>query len=405
MKKIILFSSVFAIIVNCSGPTKAGIEARANANSRMNAVNADLAAQQAKQQFEVGQLDSATATIESAINRYNEKGEYHLLHGRILLERHQLDQAYAALKNAVECNSQLAEPHYFLGILHQRWGEDAQAIKEYKKAMSLDTSHPQYLLAAAESHVALGEHEEAIALLNEASQEFQHHPTVSSLLGHIYLSKGKPNEAIAWLEDSRLLGNDNHENTTAIATAQFQAAKYADCLVTLARLEDQQKSLAPAFKRLRGKCLASTGRLVEGRDICLIVTRETPDEKGAWEDLGFIAWEMGDYERLAVCGEKITSLDSKASEGPLFSGIAAMHLGDLQGVEDAIISIESDNDVHNAHLVLTGYVKKSKNIAQKANTPNMDANSAEGANEPRAQELIKGSQPIASVDSNSPEVP
>ena len=78
MKKIILFSSVFAIMVNCSGPTKAGIEARANANSRMNAVNADLAAQQAKQQFEVGQLESATETIKSAINRYNKKGEYHL---------------------------------------------------------------------------------------------------------------------------------------------------------------------------------------------------------------------------------------------------------------------------------------------------------------------------------------
>ena len=33
----------------------------------MDVVNADLAAQQAKQQFEVGQLDTALGTIEAAI--------------------------------------------------------------------------------------------------------------------------------------------------------------------------------------------------------------------------------------------------------------------------------------------------------------------------------------------------
>ena len=143
MKNIALLLVVLVSCVSCNGPSKAGLEARANAHNRMDSVNADLAAQQAKQQFEVGQLETALDTVNAAIARFDTKGEYYLLRGRILLELHQLDTSYASLQHAVECNPELAEPHYFLGVLHQRWSEDAEALKEYTLAMELDASHPQ----------------------------------------------------------------------------------------------------------------------------------------------------------------------------------------------------------------------------------------------------------------------
>jgi hypothetical protein len=60
VKKCLVLAGFITIICSsCSGPTKAGKEARVNAHRRMDIVNADLAAQQAKQQFEVGQLDAA----------------------------------------------------------------------------------------------------------------------------------------------------------------------------------------------------------------------------------------------------------------------------------------------------------------------------------------------------------
>ena len=215
------------LFIGCGGPTKAGLEARAKAHERMDSVNADLAAQQAKQQFEVGQLDRAIETINAAIARYSANGHYHLLRGRILLEQHRLDAAFHALTEATVHTPDLAEPHYFLGVIHQRWGEDDKALESYKQAMNNDATHPQFLLATAETHVALQQHDEAIEMLTSANKEFQHHPSVASLMGHIHVVKGDYKTATIWFEDSYLLGNDNLETAKSLANAQFQAGNYA----------------------------------------------------------------------------------------------------------------------------------------------------------------------------------
>ncbi len=392
---------VLLLCVSCSGPTKAGKEARANAHQRMAIVNADLAAQQAKQQFEVGQLDSAKETISSAITRYSEKGDYHLLKGRILLEQHHLDAAFRALQKAVEYSPDLAEPHYFLGILHQRWAEDDKALAEYKIAMEKDSSHPQYLLAAAESYVALNQNGEAIALLVSASQEFQHHPSVASLLGHIYLREGEYGDASDWLENSRLLGNDDKETHSVLATAQFEAGRYGDCLSTLTNLEELHGTLQTAFVRLQGKCFAATGRLLRGRDICLKITHETPEDIGAWKDLGYISWQMGDYKRLGRCGEKIVQLDADVTEGNLFIGVSAIHSDNAALALETLSSLQSDNSIEGLDSLINIYAKNTKIGIETPITPNMQAKTVEGVGESFFKKLLRGSNPLASVHSDS----
>lgn len=405
MKRFAIIAGIILLCIGCGGPTKAGLEARANAHMRMDSVNADLAAQQAKQQFEVGQLDKAIETINAAIARYSANGHYHLLRGRILLEQHRLDAAFHALTEATIYTPELAEPHYFLGVLHQRWGEDDKALESYKLAMNNDSTHPQYLLATAETHVALQQYDEAIEMLTTSNKEFQHHPSVSSLLGQIYLSKGQPELATTWLEDSRLLGSHSAESLTALATTQFQSGKYADCLHSLALLEGEQQSLSPTFRRIKGKCLSVTGRQIEGRDICLLVTRETPEIAGAWIDLGYIAWKMGDYDRLGVCGSKITLLDPMLPEGALFEGISAMHAGNDFFATEKLLSLQSDNSVHGLDELLNMYARRAENRVETVNTPNMTLETAEGSIEPHDQELVKESQPVASVPSVFPEAP
>ena len=389
----------------CGGPTKAGLEARANAHKRMDSVNADLAAQQAKQQFEVGQLDKAIDTINAAIARYDENGNYHLLRGRILLEQHRLDAAFHALTNATVRASELAEPHYFLGVLHQRWGEDDKALEEYKLAMENDSTHPQYLLATAETHVALMQHDEAIKLLTSSNQEFQHHPSVSSLLGQIYLSKGQPDVAATWFEDSRLLGSDSVEESTSLATTQFQAGSYADCLHSLAILAPDQNTLSPTLKRMKGKCLSATGRHIEGRDICLKVTRETPDDAGAWVDLGYIAWKMEDYNRLGVCGLMVSQLAPSLPEGALFEGIAAIHDGNEILAKEKLALLQSHNNILGVDTLLKMYANYTKIGVETPFRLDMQVNTAESSNESHDQELVENNQPIVSVDSDSPDAP
>ncbi|MDP7005303.1 MAG: hypothetical protein QF718_03735 [Phycisphaerales bacterium] len=396
---------VLLFCTGCGGPTKAGLEARANAHKRMDSVNADLGAQQARQQFEVGQLDKAFDTINAAIARYDEKGNYHLLRGRILLEQHRLDAAFRALTKATVYASELAEPHYFLGVLHQRWGEDEKALEEYKLAMENDSTHPQYLLATAETHVALSQHEEAIELLTNSNQEFQHHPSVSSLLGQIYLSQGQPDVAAAWFEDSRLLGSDSVEVLASLATTQFQAGSYADCLHSLTMIALDQDTLSPTLNRMRGKCLVATGRHIEGRDICLKVTRETPDDAGAWIDLGYIAWKMEDYNRLSVCGLQVSQLAPSLPEGALFEGIAAIHSGNELLAKEKLAYLQSDNDILGVDELLKLYAKYTKIAAETPITPNVTAKKVEDGAEQHPEKLVEGSQPIVGVTHDSPLAP
>ena len=392
------------LLAGCSGPTKSGKIARVNAHQRMDAVNADLAAQQARQQFEVGQLAPAIETIEAAIARYEGNASYHLLRGRILVEQHRLDEAGRALTRSAELDPTIAEPHYFLGVLHQRWSEDEEAFACYKKAMECDATHPQYLLASAESLVALGKLDDAITLLQDAGKEFQHQPAVSALLGHIHLRNGNSVEAAKYLADSKLLGNDDVELLTLLASAQFNASEYTNCLFTLAQLEECE-GLSFAFQRLKGKCLSATGRHIQGRDICLQVTRQTPNDADAWIDLGYIAWEMGDYARVAACGRKISELKPAYMEGALFEGIVAMRQGDEVVGRRLLATAQSYNTVDGIDLLLQTYAKNAKLRMETPITQNMTANSTEGETE--QQPVGKGTepQPIVSVTQDSPDAP
>ncbi len=368
----------------------------------MDAVNADLAAQQAKQQFEVGQLDKAIVTINAAIGRYNENGEYHLLRGRILLELHRLDASFHSLTQATIHSPELAEPHYFLGVLHQRWGEDEKAILAYKQAMKNDSTHPQYLLATAETHVALQQFDEAIALLTTSNQEFQHHPSVSSLLGQIYLTSGQPEIAAKWFEDSRMLGSNSTEALTSLVAAQFQAGLYADCIQSLSLLEHEEEQLSTTMQRVRAKCLSATGQSIKGRDICLMVTRETPNDTGAWIDLGFISWEMGDYKRLGECGAKISKLDPSLPEAALFEGIAAIHEGNETLANQKLALLESDNTIHGIDELIQSYAKHTKIGSETPIHLDMPIKTADGMGEQHPTSAIREDHPLASADSDSP---
>ena len=115
----------------CGGPSKAGLEAREDAYSRIDLINTQIGYSQAQQAFETGQLRDSLELIEKTVERYPDAAEYHLLHGRVLLELHRLDESLAAFESAVERDEELADAHYFMGIVHQRWSEDEEAYEHY----------------------------------------------------------------------------------------------------------------------------------------------------------------------------------------------------------------------------------------------------------------------------------
>ncbi|MEE2912474.1 MAG: tetratricopeptide repeat protein [Planctomycetota bacterium] len=405
MKYSIAFLTI-VLFFGCAGSTKVGVEVRNDAHQRMDVVNANLAAQQARQQFEVGNLSTALSTIDAAIDRFETKPEYHLLRGRILLELHQLDAAHKSLAVASTLAPDLAAPNYFLGVLHQRWSDDKSAIDYYKSAMRNDPSHPQYFMAVAETYVAIGQFDRAIEFLLESGKEFQHQPSVPALIGQIYLLKGDPEKAMKHFSDSKLLGNDSPEILTSIATAEFDAGMYANCLMTLQQLEVMVEGLAPIYERMRGKSLFATGRIQRGRDVCLVVTRKTPQEVGAWIDLGYIAWHMGDYERLGHCGEQILQLEPKLEEGSLFLGIAALHAGNEELARASLSSLQSDNDYEDLNAALGSvFVQRVKTAVETTIRPNMTSKFAEGGSERRLEDAAEVGRPLARVAPQSNHSP
>ena len=403
----ILLVAVVVTSASCTGPSKTGQEARQRAYERMDLVNADLASQQARQQFEVGQLDAAVKTIDAAIARFTNKSEYHLLRGRILLEQHRLDGARMAFETAATLNPDSAETHYLLGVLHQRWSDDEAALRSYTTACENNPSHAQFFIAKAETLAALDRTDEAIALLT-GDHQFQHQAAVPALLGQIYLRRGNPEVAARYLSDSRSLGNDNPILFADLAMAEFNAGLYAECLMTLRELElNAKQGLTPLQQRIQGKCLVSTGRLVQGRDICLIITRKTPQDADAWVDLGFIAWKMGDYRRLLTCGEEISQLAPSRWEGPLFVGKGALEAGNaaLTATSFAQARALADDDELKEWIAAAADHASRKTAAVLEEAPNMVTDTAESAFEELIRGLAEGSLPMVTVPQDTPLQP
>ena len=406
MKHFFLLATMLCLI-SCGGPSKVGQLARKKAYERMNLVNADLASQQARQQFEVGQLDAAIATIDVAINRYPDKSEYHLLRGRILLEQHKLNDARSAFETSSSLNPGSAESHYLLGVLHQRCSDDEAALHSYAIASEKNPSHAQFFLAWIETLVALDRDREAIDLLL-GNHQFQHQASIPALLGQIYLRTGNPKSAAQYLADSRSLGNDDPILFADLAMAEFRASMYAECLMTLRELElTSPNGLTLLQRRTRGKSLAATGRLIQGRDICLLVTRQTPQDADAWIDLGYIAWKMGDYRRLEACGNEISTLSPSSLEGPLFVGKAAQKAqnADLATSLFAKAAALAENEELEGWIVATSNKTKMKSAPVLQEAPNMPSKSAEVLIEEPILGRVEGSEPLVNVPENTPQKP
>lgn len=330
--------AALAVAGGCGGPTKAGLEARAEARDRMGLVNAQLSYDQAKRAFEVGQFDRALREITHAIDRYPHVPSYHLLQGRILLETHRLEQALRAFDTAIETaeqrggmptpgeNSQ-AQAHYFAGIVFQRWSNHEVAHQRYIEAANLDESNAQYLLAAAESMIALEMYDEAHDVIAPRLAYFEHNSAMRHLLGHIALLRGDATHAAHLLAQARLLNPDDPMLVEELAWAEFDAKQFAQCLESLQQLKAMTR-IGSGEKRidlihLEARCLMHLERFIDARNLYMELTRLSPADPEVWIELGAVAWDLGDHRRVAESAVRVIALAPDRYEGYALRGIHA----------------------------------------------------------------------------------
>lgn len=311
----------------CNGPTKAGVEAREQARARLDAVNARISFDQAKQAFDVGDLEKAQREVTLAVRRFPEEPEFHLLLGRIHLESHRLEEAIRAFETAIEKDAEFAEAHYFTGIVHQRWSDYDASYESYAKAAEYDMTNVQYLMAAAESKIALGEFAEAHELIEPKLAYFEHNAALRHLLGQIALLEDDTETAARLFSEARVLNPDDELLLEELAWTQFAAGEFRQCLESVKQLQHRSVVKRADLMHLEARCLVFLERSLEARNLFIELSQLTPNDPEIWIEFGALSWELGDQRRVAQCSARATALAPKRFEGYILKALYEQHAG------------------------------------------------------------------------------
>jgi len=316
------------LLAGCGTPYHKQV--RNEANERFELVRAQMAFDQAEQSFATGQFDKAMNSINVAIARYPERAEYHVLKGRIFLETARLELAMRSLEEAMEIDEENAEAHYYAGIVHQRWSDHESAATAYRQAFDIDSENVQYLLATAEAMIAAGQYEDARHLVLPKMAHFEHNVALRQLLAQIALLQDKPAEAAKLFAEARLLDPEDTMLLEELARAQFAAKQYDEAHYSVKQLQDIVTDERPDLMHLEARCLTMMHRTSDARSVYLRLSQIRPTDVSIWIELGNVAYEVGDYRRVAICAERAIALAPQRFEGYILKGLFEQHSGNDQ---------------------------------------------------------------------------
>ncbi len=381
---VVTLAAAGALTAGC-GISPKGQAERDAARERVAGLNAELAYDQAWQEYETGQFDKATDAINTAIKLHPKVSMYHLLVGRINLETGNLEQASAALKQALELDPGSAEAHYFLGIVHQRWSDDSSALEEYLAAHEADDTIVAFALAAAETMVALEDYDGAESFIREKLDRFEHNSAMHQLLAQIAMLKGDAVAAADLYNEAWRFDPENQGLLEELAYAQFAAERYDKTLSSIRELIRLAKERRPDLVRFEARCLAAMDRLPEARNAYMEVTRVTPQDVEVWADLGAVAWEMSDYHAVALAGSRLKQLAPERFEGYLFMGINERQNGNLEEAAKLLELAASRSQDRAMPRLLLGQILEEQGDVEAA----LDAYAAGLAIEPDSEEAAR----------------
>lgn len=326
--RLILIASMLgaaAVLSAGCGPSQAALEARAKAHQRLDRVNAEISYDKALHEFESGQFDKAAKGIAGAIRANPESAQYRLLEGRIFLETHRLERALESFKSAIELDPKLADAYYYSGVVHQRWSADTYAYESYLAAWDINPESVAYLLATAESLIALHRLDDARQLVGTNLARFEHNWALRHLLGRIAMIEGDAAAAAELYEEARRLNPDVDELLEELVDAQFDAGLYGPCLESVTELESHQTEPRDDLMQTEARCLVQLQRETEARALYLKLKDLRPNDPEVFIELGALAWDIGDFHRVAFCGARVAALAPERFEGYLLKGVNERH--------------------------------------------------------------------------------
>ncbi|MHC4141961.1 MAG: tetratricopeptide repeat protein, partial [Planctomycetota bacterium] len=101
----------------------------------------------------------------------------------------------------------------------------------------------------------------------------------------------------------------------------------------------------------------------ESRSLYLELSKLRPTNADVWIELGSVAWELGDYHRMALCGARVTALAPDRFEGYMLKGVNERHHDNLAEATMFLReAVERAGDSHLPHLVLGRVLEQTGDV-------------------------------------------
>lgn len=320
-----------ALAGGCTGPTKRGIEQRAIAQKKFDAVRSRVDFDQANQAFESGNFIEAKGHLEAAIDKFDGESGYWVLLGRLYLETGGLQDALQSFRQAVEIEGDNPDAHYFNAIALERVERPLEAVESYLKALEHAPSNSRMLVAAVDVMIGADMLLEADRILQEHRTDFEDDAAVLHLSGRLAMMNERWDDAADELEKSVLLDDSDRWTLEDLARAQLAAGRTQACLSTILRLEEtvEDGDRNAELLRLRGRCLADGNRIREARTTLRDLVNLYPDDVQGWIDFGLVCMAVEDYRHVLRAGQRLAVLAPNRFEGYFLLGHAALRNHDL----------------------------------------------------------------------------
>ena len=263
------------------------------------------------------------------------------------------DDAIIVFSQMRDTNPDNSTLNFFLGMAFQAADKFEAAIKAY---LNVKPDHAQYkktILSIAYLYKQMEQEETAINYLEQQYALFPRDIDMISYLSSFYEGREQYQEAIKLLNTALADSPDNTTLLFRLGTIQDKTGQKNECIETMKKIIRIDPKDASALNYL-GYTYADRGiKLDQALDLITRAHRLKPEDGYITDSLGWVYFQMGNYENAVKYLEKAASLTA-------FETIISDHLG------DAYLKLNRYNDaLATFKKALANAQEQDKDLAEK----------------------------------------
>lgn len=348
---------------------------RAEAMDRWNTARVNLTMNMARQQFESGDVDKASLTVQSALDKVPTYAPAHILMGQIYLEKDVPALARDSFQEALRLDPENAAGYYQLGVLYERWKDLQQAHANYLQAWVLQPDNDAHFLALVEVEVSLGQEDAALNRLVEQVGRAQRDASVYMVAANIFTRKNDHQRAVEMYRQARNLEPENSMVKESLAFALYRLGQSQEALSLFQSLllESEQKSSGHERRQERhsyllamGDCYLQMGQYHKAKRSFEAMQQQDPLNPMGWSRLAQVALARGELAEAKATAERALSLKKGYVDALMVLGYVALKAGDFDIAEDYFNQVLLQEVDNGTAYCLLGQTMAKSGQTQKA---------------------------------------